>query len=159
MTAARRASDTGAVADPDLVGGPHLPGRTPRPPEAAFAPLKAALEGADDPAALAASAAFGAALRLFERRYYWEAHEMFEAVWIRLPPASAERVLLRGLIQLSNAGLKARMGRGRATARILALADADLAEVAARAPAGAMGLTPGALAALRCQAAGEADDE
>lgn len=159
MTMPRRASDAGAAMDPQLVGGPHLPGLTPRPPEAAFAPLKAALAGADDADELAASGAFGAAQRLFMRRYYWEAHEMFEAVWMRLPPASAERVLLRGLIQLANAGLKARMGRERAAARILALADAALAEAAARAPAGAMGLAPGAIAAFRRQAAGEACDE
>lgn len=155
----RRASDGGAAVDPELVGGPHLPGRTPRPPEAVFAPLKAALAGADDPGELAASGAFGAAQRLFARRYYWEAHEMFEAVWMRLPPASAERVLLRGLIQLANAGLKARMGRGRAAARILALADAALAEAAMRAPKGAMGLTPDTIAGLRRQAAGERGDE
>lgn len=144
---------------PDLSGGPHLPGRTPRPPETVFAPLKAGLAGLSEPADLAASTAFAAGREFFARRYYWEAHEMFEAVWIRLPPAGAERVLLRGLIQLANAGLKARMGRGRAAARILALADAALAEAELRAPGGAMGLPPGVIAALRRQAAGESADE
>lgn len=163
---AQRPARAGAAAPggdlpdlPVLRGGPHLPGRTPRPPEAGFAPLKAGLAGLSEPADLAASTAFAAAREFFARRYYWEAHEMFEAVWMRLAPASAERVLLRGLIQLANAGLKRRMGRGRAAARILALADAALAEAAARAPAGAMGLAPGAVAALRRQAAGETADE
>ena len=38
-----------------------------------------------------------------------------------LPPASAERHLLQGLIQLANGGLKARMGRENAARRIAAL--------------------------------------
>lgn len=139
----------------ELLGGPHLPGRTPRPPEVAFTPLKAALEGVCDPGALAASAAFRAARELFEARCYWEAHELFEAVWMRLPPAGAERVLLRGLIQLANAGLKARMGRAAAAARILGLADAALAEAGGRLPGGGMGLSPRDIAASRRQAAGE----
>lgn len=138
-----------------LPGPPHIPGRTPRPPEAAFAPFKAAL-GADlTPDDLAKSSAFSAAFDLFARRYYWEAHEMFEAVWIRLPPAGAERVLLRGLIQLANAGLKARMGRRAAAERILGLADAALAEAARRLPGVGMGLTARGIAALRRQAVGE----
>ena len=45
-----------------------------------------------------------------------------------LPPASAERHLLQGLIQLANAGLKARMGRRAAALRILDLADAAFRE-------------------------------
>lgn len=139
----------------DLLCEPHLPGRTPRPPEDAFAPLKAALGEGGAPAALAGSAAFAAALDLFARRYYWEAHELFEAVWVRLPPASAERVLLRGVIQLANAGLKARMGRAAAARRILDLADAALAEAARRRPGGALGLASERIAALRAQAIGE----
>jgi len=139
-----------------LLGVPHLPGRTPRPPEAAFAPLKAALGTAGDTGALAASAAFAAAQDLFERRYYWEAHELYEAVWMRLLPAGPERVLLRGLIQLANAGLKARMGRAAAARRILALADAALAEAAVR--GGGMGLNPERIARFRAQAAEETAD-
>lgn len=110
---------------------PHLPGRTPRPDEATFARLKADL--VDTPAAeMGASAAFRGALHAFAAGYYWEAHELWEAVWMRLPPASAERVLLAALIQLANAGLKRRMGRERAAARILPRADAAVAEATRR---------------------------
>jgi len=115
-----------------LPGPPHLPGRTPRPPEVAFAPLKEALGEHVAPSEIKDCAAFRCAQRLFLNRYYWEAHELFEAVWIRLPPASAERHLLRGLIQLANAGLKHRLGRPAAARRILTLADAALAEAAHR---------------------------
>ncbi len=132
---------------------PHLPGRTPRPPESLFAPLKQGLTPALPPGALAASPAFRAGLHAFIRRYYWEAHEFWEAVWACLPPAGAERLFLRGLIQLANAGLKARMGRPAAAVKILALADAALAEAGQRHAGILMGLTRERLVALRQQAA------
>ncbi|MFV0246210.1 MAG: DUF309 domain-containing protein [Qingshengfaniella sp.] len=131
---------------------PHLPGQTPRPPEDLFDPLKGGLEGAA-PGAVIGSAAFRAGLQAYGARYYWEAHELWEAVWMALPPQSAERVMLRGLIQCANAGLKARMGRGQAVARIMALADAGLAE--ARLRGAEIGLAPERIRALRDQAAAE----
>jgi len=139
----------------DLPAEPHLPGRTPRPPEEVFARLKAGLTPGPAPASLLAAPAFAAGLEAFRARYYWEAHELWEAVWICLPPAAAERLLLRGLIQLANAGLKARLGRAAAKARILALADAALGEYARRRRSVVPPLDAGALAALRRQAAGE----
>jgi len=139
----------------ELPAVPHLPGRTPRPPEAQLAPWKAGLTPQLAPAALLASPAFAAGLEAFRARYYWEAHELWEAVWICLPPAAAERLLLRGLIQLANAGLKARMARPTAAMRILALADAALAEHARRQSRVAPPLNAAALAALRAQAVQE----
>lgn len=97
---------------------PHFPGRTPRPDPALFAPFR----GSPD-------AALRAGLSAFAARYYWEAHECWEGVWMAQPPASSARHLMRGLIQLANAGLKHRMGREEAALRILALADASLREV------------------------------
>lgn len=134
---------------------PHLPGHTPRPPDTLFDPLKVGLSPDLSPAALVGSDAFRAGLRAFEARYYWEAHELWEAVWICLPPAGPDRLLLRGLIQLANAGLKMRIGRVRAALRILDLADTALAEAARRAGDGAMELPSARLATLRRQAANE----
>ena len=57
-----------------------------------------------------------------------------------LPPASAERHLLQGLIQLANGGLKARMGRENAARRIAALADTALREAFLQGQEGLMGL-------------------
>lgn len=111
-----------------LPPSPYLPGRAARPDAAAFDALKTGLHPGLSIAELAASDAFGAGRAAFARGYFWEAHELWEAVWICLPPASAERHLLRGLIQLANAGLKARMGRSGAAARISALADRALRE-------------------------------
>jgi hypothetical protein len=107
---------------------PHMPGLTARPDDALFAPLKSGLGSHLDVEALAASAAFLGGREAFERGYFWEAHELWEAVWTCLPPASAERNLLRGLIQLANARLKLRMARPRAVERIAALADSALQE-------------------------------
>ena len=134
---------------------PHFPGRTARPPDAWFDPLKAALSSDMAPEALAESQAFLGGLEAFSHRYYWEAHELLEAVWMCLPPASAERHLLRGLIQLANGGLKARMGRAAAVSRILALADTALAEAFLNSREALMGLGPEGLADLRAQVIGE----
>lgn len=116
----------------ELPDVPHWPGRTPRPAEAVFAPFIDALPERLAVEAYATSPAFQAGLEAFRRGYFWEAHELWEAVWTRLPPASAERFLLRGAIQLANAGLKRRMGRAGAAERLLALADEALAEAARR---------------------------
>jgi len=134
---------------------PHLPGRTPRPPEALFAPLKEGLSAAMDPAALAASPAFREGLRACRAGYYWEAHELWEAVWMCLPPAGAERLILRGVIQLANAGLKRRMGRKAAAARILVLADDALAEGTRRRGLAGLALSRSTIAGLRRQVAGD----
>ena len=106
----------------------HIPGRTPRPHDDLFDDLKAGLSADLSIEELAASPAFAGAIEALSRRYYWEAHELFEAVWICLPPASAERHLLRGLVQLANAGLKARMDRMDSVPRIRSLAASSLAE-------------------------------
>ena len=138
----------------DLPPVPHLPGRTPRPPESAFADLKNDLSRGLSPAELAASPAFHEGLRAFSERYYWEAHELFEAVWTYLPPASAERHLVQGLIQLANAGLKGRMERDKAAIRIGHLAESAIAE-AFRGQAAPMGLTRRDVAAMEKQAYAE----
>lgn len=132
----------------------HLPGRTPRPDPGFFAPLLEGLPGLDA-AALANSAAFRAGFDAFEARYYWEAHELWEPVWAALPPACAERHLLRGLIQLANAGLKRRMGRPLAALRIVALADAALTEGFGARRESLMGIGRHEVGAMRAQALAE----
>lgn len=133
----------------------HLPGRTPRPPESLFGPLKAGLSGTMPPADLLSCPAFVQGLLLIERRFYWEAHEVLEAVWMHLPPACPERLFLRGLIQLANSGLKARMGWRQAAGRIEALADAALDEALRRLAGATPGMTTERLRQLRDQVASE----
>lgn len=66
--------------------------------------------------------------------FFWEAHEILEAVWQAAPKGGRDRILLRACIQIANAGLKKRLGRERAVERLLADARAELNELAARVP-------------------------
>ncbi len=61
-------------------------------------------------------------LRLFNDGFYWETHEVLEAVWMNARPNSCERHLLQGVIHLANAALKHHMHRPQAVQRLLALA-------------------------------------
>jgi hypothetical protein len=128
---------------------PYLPGVTPRPADPVFAPLKATLAGCETPEALAQSPCFRAGFVAFERGYYWEAHELWEPVWMALPDTSPERALVQGLIQLANAALKRRMGREKAALRIMTLATEALARAGTESR---MGLGAGQIAAMQDKA-------
>ncbi|MEL0089250.1 MAG: DUF309 domain-containing protein [Rhodospirillales bacterium] len=91
----------------------YIPGQTPRHDPMLFDELKKQA-GAWD---------FG--LQLLKAGFYWECHEVVEAVWLRASPNSEEQRVAQGVIQLANAALKWRMGRGKAAQRIAAIA-ADL---------------------------------
>ena len=100
----------------------YLPGRTARHPEGLFDAMK------EIAVPLADSPAWATGLRFLRAGYYWEAHEVLEAVWMAAPERSGEKAAVQGAIQIANAALKARMGQGRATERLLRLADGLLAE-------------------------------
>ncbi len=130
---------------------PYVPGLTARPEEGCFDPVKTGLSPALSCGELASSRAFTGGLEAFSRGYFWEAHELWEAVWMCLPPASAERHLVQGLIQLANGALKRRMGRERAAVRIFERADIALAE-AHRRHSRPMGFSEADTTALRASA-------
>jgi hypothetical protein len=67
---------------------------------------------ADDPAFL-----YG--LALHDDGFFWEAHEIWEAVWKAAPMNGRDRLALRALIQIANAGLKRRIERPRAALRLI----------------------------------------
>ncbi|MCP1335865.1 DUF309 domain-containing protein [Futiania mangrovi] len=75
------------------------------------------------------NAAYRYGWALFDAGLHWEAHEVWEAVWMRAEPNSRERSLLAGLIQVANARLKARMGSARAHERLMAIAGRHGSEV------------------------------
>lgn len=110
----------------------HIPGQTSRHGDAVFADLHATVRAGMTPDELAKSPAWAAALYWARRGYYWEAHEMAEALWSVLPEAAPERDFLRAFIQMVNAGLKRRMGRPKAAARICALGATILSGLARR---------------------------
>lgn len=100
----------------------HVPGQNARPVDgylesiAALAPTTTS----NDTAAQNRTWLFG--LKLFNCGYYWECHEVLEAVWLNSPPNSRERFLLQGVIHLTNAALKSTMQRESAVRRLLLLA-------------------------------------
>ena len=124
---------------------PYTPGRTPRHDEALFDPLKDDLS----PDALTASTAWGYGWAFLRDGYFWEAHEMFEAVWMACPPNTAEKLLVQSLIQHANAGLKRRMGRETAADRLSAEAERLAGEALRRAGGPVLGVGDLELAEIR----------
>jgi hypothetical protein len=72
--------------------------------------------------------AFLYGIELYAHGYFWEAHEVWEPVWLATAPSSRERHLMAGLIQLANACLKLEMRRPRAAVRLLQASADELAE-------------------------------
>ena len=69
----------------------HLPGE---PVQCVFEPVADFAYGCD----------------LFDARYYWEAHEVWEAVWVAAGRRGPAADFLKGLIKLAAAGVKCREG-------------------------------------------------
>lgn len=79
---------------------PHWP-RPPREPDPGpLAPL--------DPARWRASREYLRGVDLFNHGYYWEAHEAWEGLWHAAGRRGPVAELLKGLIKLAAAGVKAR---------------------------------------------------
>jgi predicted metal-dependent hydrolase len=76
--------------------------------------------------------AFRYGLALHDGGFFWEAHEIWEAVWKAAPMNGRDRIALQALIQIANAGLKQRIARPRAAARLIEEASALLGELSAR---------------------------
>lgn len=87
------------------------------------------------------------ALDLFNHGYYWEAHEAWEALWHELARHGPEGRLLRALIALAAAGVKAREGNARGVVRHLGRAAALLRDLGAERPV-VLGLNVAEIAAF-----------
>ena len=96
----------------------HRPGVNARHPEHVFADVKAGLSAGMEPDDLAASRAWRTGWAWLDAGYFWEAHEVWEPVWLACPPNSAERFFMAALIQLANGRLKLAMNRRSAALRI-----------------------------------------
>ena len=114
---------------------PYLPGLTPRPQEGAFDHLKEVSVPLQD------CGAWRAGLQFFETGYFWEAHELWEAVWMAAPEQSPEKLLIRGMIQRANGRLKAKMGREAAAERLERMAVDLIGEAISRAGGPVMGIS------------------
>ena len=88
-------------------------------------------------------------LDLFNHGYYWEAHEAWEGLWQVADRDGPLRMLFKGLILLSAAGIKIRERKNAAAARHAKRAAALLRQstkVPDRAFKRALGMSPAALA-------------
>ena len=133
----------------------YLPGKTSEPDREPLERAKALVPKAYETGVNPGDRAFRYGLALHDAGLFWEAHEVWEAVWKAAPKNGCDRLVLRALVQLANAGLKLRMGRQQAAERLLAEARAELAEAARRgcaAEGGGLG-GDGGLAALAASVA------
>ncbi|WP_025897008.1 DUF309 domain-containing protein [Sneathiella glossodoripedis] len=97
----------------------HIPGETPRHEEGYFEFLTSTCPQHISFADLQNSNLYTTAVRIGLHRYFWECHELLEPLWMVSKQGSSEKLHLQSLIQLANAGLKARMGRENAVRRLL----------------------------------------
>lgn len=103
----------------DIPRPPHayVPGRTQRHPEGWFDPLKAdVIEGMTE-AVMERSLAWRAGVIYRAEGYFWECHEVLEALWLAAPDGPL-RSYVQAVIQLANAQLKEKMGRPNAARRL-----------------------------------------
>ncbi|KIN62375.1 DUF309 domain containing protein [Sulfitobacter noctilucicola] len=118
------------MIDPDSGGRlpPHvyIPGQTPRHPENWFDAIKDSVTPDTKVEDLHQTDAFKTGLLYLKGGYFWECHEVLEAVWMQTPPASVEREMVQSLIQLANARLKILMGRPDAARRLCVMVDEHL---------------------------------
>jgi predicted metal-dependent hydrolase len=122
----------------------YLPGVTPEPDREPLDRAKALVPPAFTSGVPAEHPAFRYGLALHDAAFFWEAHEVWEAVWKAAPKNGCDRLVLRALIQLANGGLKLRMSRPQAAMRLIDEARAELAEAAGRGCASGSGGLPGA---------------
>jgi hypothetical protein len=127
----------------DLPRWAHLPGTTAEPDREPLERAKALVPPTFPDGVPPDHPAFRYGLRLHDAGFFWEAHEVLEAVWKAAPKNGCDRLILRALIQLANAKLKLRMGRQGAAIRLLQEAATELAEAAGRRPVSDLGLSAG----------------
>jgi predicted metal-dependent hydrolase len=108
----------------------YIPGKTERHPENWFDTLKTDVTRVIRPEDLHQTRAFRIGTAYFDSGYFWECHEVLEAVWLRTDDPSPERDLIQAIIQLANARLKLLMDRPNAALRLCDMVEAHLARCA-----------------------------
>jgi len=84
----------------------HTPGEATEPDLVPLDEAKALIPGRFTAGVPINHPALQFGLRLYENGYFWEAHEILEAIWMVAPQNGRDRLALRALIQLANAALK-----------------------------------------------------
>jgi len=101
----------------------HVPGSNDRPPEGFLDHILEKLPETTTSENAGSNVGWHYALRLMQEGYFWEAHEVLEAVWMRAPHNSRERSLVQGVIHLTNAYLKRVMYQENAKVRLVEKAE------------------------------------
>lgn len=109
---------------------PHVPGKSERPTASPAFDAAAAAPAYTVDRMWSENATYLYGIDLYRAGFFWEAHEVWEPVWLRSAGNSRERLLVQGLIQLSNACLKIAMDRPDAAARLLTIAREKISEAA-----------------------------
>lgn len=120
----------------------YIPGQTARHPENAFDALRARALSPTTTATASENAPWCYGLRLFAAGYYWEAHEVWEPVWLNAAPNSTERFMCQSVIQIANAALKRDMGKPKAAARLCDIAEGLLLNARSGGDPAPMGINP-----------------
>ncbi len=129
----------------------YVPGRTPHPtrdPGGHLHGKAPQIVARPDPRRWTKCYPYLHGIDLFNRGYYWEAHEAWESVWHACGRRGVTADFLRALIRLAAAGFKARQGQPRGVRRHAEAADRLLATIEANvggARGRYMGLDPGEL--------------
>lgn len=92
----------------------HVPGRSPHPisdPRGHSYRRESAAVSVPGECEAVASPSLLRGADLFNHGYYWEAHEVWEALWLACGRSGTVADFVKGLIKLAAAGVKAREGR------------------------------------------------
>lgn len=111
---------------------PHRLGENERPKEDLRSPVSSSLDLQLSSMNWASHDAYLYGFFLYRWGYYWEAHEIWEPVWMQCPPNSIERLLLQAIIQIANAALKESQHKTKAATRLQSIALELLREVIVR---------------------------
>jgi hypothetical protein len=97
----------------------YLPGRTPHPtrdPEGHSFGAESRAPRPPDPGNWRACRDYLFGIDLFNRGYFWEAHEAWEGLWVACGREGPAATYFQALINLAAAGFKARWGSARGVA-------------------------------------------
>lgn len=122
-----------------LPGWAYVPGESLQADHARLAPVKALVPARFAGFVPARHPALRYGLALNDAGFFWECHEILEAVWAAAPQGGRERILLRACIQVANGNLKLKMQRAHAAVRLYAEALAGLDELRVRQAAATAG--------------------
>jgi len=115
-----------------LPGWAYVPGISLQADHARLAPVKALVPTRFAGFVPAQHPALRYGLALNDAGFFWECHEILEAVWAAAPQGGRERILLRACIQVANGNLKLKMQRAHAAVRLYSEALAGLDELRVR---------------------------